>query len=188
MDKTLIEQTLAAEGSIRKTARALNTSFTNLRYWIAKHDVAVLERRLENKTERLCPRCKSVKPRCEFYRRQGIDGASSYCKPCTTGETIGRQRAFKRLCVEYKGSCCVRCSYNQCLGALEFHHRDPTQKDFHIAGLKGYTMSQTVKDELDKCDLVCANCHRELHEQMNRDEDGAPGGILTHTKSRSKRE
>ena len=50
--------------------------------------------------------------------------------------------------------------------ALEFHHLDPSQKDFGISS-KGYTRSwDKVKEELDKCILVCSNCHREIHSGL----------------------
>ena len=72
---------------------------------------------------------------------------------------------IKVKAVEYKGGCCEKCGYNKYVGALEFHHLDPTQKDFAI-GSKGYTRSwEKVKKELDKCILVCANCHREIHSE-----------------------
>ena len=46
---------------------------------------------------------------------------------------------------------------------LEFHHLNPDEKDFGI-GTKGYTRSIEInKQEVDKCILVCANCHREIH-------------------------
>mgnify|MGYP003431129005 FL=1 len=49
---------------------------------------------------------------------------------------------------------------------MEFHHLDPEQKDFGIAA-KGYTRSwEKVKEELDKCIMVCANCHREIHDGL----------------------
>ena len=55
------------------------------------------------------------------------------------------------------------CGYNRCPGALEFHHMDPTKKDFSIS-VDGMTRAWSkVKDELEKCVLVCANCHREIH-------------------------
>lgn len=67
------------------------------------------------------------------------------------------------MSVAYKGNQCQCCGYNACLDALEFHHFDSSQKDFSIAA-KGYTRSwDKVKTELDKCVLVCANCHREIH-------------------------
>lgn len=51
---------------------------------------------------------------------------------------------------------------------MEFHHRDPYEKDFTIAQLRytSFDKNPAVKQELDKCDLVCANCHREIHEKM----------------------
>ena len=67
------------------------------------------------------------------------------------------------MTVSYKGGRCVICGYDRCIEALEFHHLDPTQKDFGISS-KGYTRSWgKVKEEADKCVLLCANCHREVH-------------------------
>ena len=57
---------------------------------------------------------------------------------------------------------CVRCPYDRSLAALDFHHRDPTQKSFAV--LTGtHTLEERIA-EAKKCDLLCANCHRELHE------------------------
>jgi hypothetical protein len=88
------------------------------------------------------------------------------CCKCQT-EAVKRCRAnLKERAVEYKGGCCERCGYNKCIQALEFHHIDPTQKDFAI-GFKGHTRSFTkVKLEIDKCLLLCANCHREEHSSI----------------------
>ena len=78
-----------------------------------------------------------------------------------------RRRKLKQIAVEYKGGQCSRCGYNKNIAAMDFHHRDPTQKDFGIA-CNGNTMSWAkMKVELDKCDLVCANCHREIHSELD---------------------
>lgn len=75
-----------------------------------------------------------------------------------------RKRTKQRL-VEYKGGCCEICGYNKCMGALDFHHKNPKEKDF---GIGGVTKSfDKLKNEVDKCILVCANCHREIHEKMD---------------------
>lgn len=67
------------------------------------------------------------------------------------------------MAIEYLGGKCETCGYDKCVAALEFHHKDPKEKDFAI-GVKGYTRGwETVKRELNKCILVCSNCHRELH-------------------------
>ena len=73
-----------------------------------------------------------------------------------------RRRELKRRAVEYKGGACICCGYHQHVGVLDFHHIDPTTKEFGISG-KGMTRSwEKIKTELDKCILVCANCHREI--------------------------
>ena len=75
----------------------------------------------------------------------------------------GRRKKVRQMSVEYKGGKCQRCGYDRCIEALEFHHTDPTKKDFSISQ-KGYTRSwERVRNELDKCIMLCANCHRELH-------------------------
>ena len=70
------------------------------------------------------------------------------------------------MAVEYKGGKCERCGYSRCIEAFDFHHADPAKKDFGISN-KGYTRSwKRVKSELDKCIMLCANCHREIHAKL----------------------
>lgn len=69
----------------------------------------------------------------------------------------------KQKAVTYLGGKCNRCGYNKSLAALDFHHKDPNKKDWMPSRLMSYKWD-IIKDELDKCELVCANCHRELHE------------------------
>jgi 5-methylcytosine-specific restriction endonuclease McrA len=77
-----------------------------------------------------------------------------------------RRKKIRTKAVEHKGGCCKECGYSKCIDALEFHHIDPDQKDFTISS-KGYTRSwEKVKSELDKCIILCANCHRELHAKL----------------------
>lgn len=99
----------------------------------------------------------------EFVLRS--DGAYR-CKKCATEAVQRRRDKTKELLVEYKGGKCEICGYDRCIGALEFHHINPEEKEFGI-GQKGYTRSmEKNKAEADKCILVCANCHREIHEGL----------------------
>lgn len=67
--------------------------------------------------------------------------------------------------VKYKGGSCKICNYSICINALEFHHLDPNEKDFSFSqGIKSW---ERVKIELDKCVLLCANCHREVHAGLH---------------------
>ncbi|MFA6588570.1 MAG: HNH endonuclease signature motif containing protein [Patescibacteria group bacterium] len=80
-------------------------------------------------------------------------------------EAVKKRRIkVRNLARELKGSKCEICGYAKCQEALEFHHIH--EKKFGISE-KGYTRSwQKVKNELDKCQLVCANCHREIHSKL----------------------
>lgn len=55
------------------------------------------------------------------------------------------------------------CGYCRCQNALDFHHRNPEVKSFGLS-VRGLTRSwEKIKKEIDKCVLICANCHREVH-------------------------
>lgn len=69
--------------------------------------------------------------------------------------------------VEYKGGACQLCGYARSLRALDFHHVDPTTKQFSIAGSHNRSWD-SLRAELDKCLLVCSNCHGELEGGFRR--------------------
>ena len=70
---------------------------------------------------------------------------------------------------EQRGGKCERCGYNKCIKALEFHHLDPSQKDFTISN-DHFKLVEAIL-ESKKCILICANCHRELHDNLWKIED-----------------
>ena len=79
-----------------------------------------------------------------------------------------RRKKIKELAVDYKGGKCQICKYSKCIGALELHHIQSDKKSFGI-GDKGYTRSwEKVRNELDKCVLLCANCHREVESGITQ--------------------
>lgn len=79
------------------------------------------------------------------------------------------------MAIIYKGGRCMICGYDRCHEALEFHHLDSNKKDFGVSQ-DGLTRSwERVRNELDKCILICANCHRELHVDLRSPEQKCPG-------------
>ena len=89
------------------------------------------------------------------------------CKKCRVEAVQKRRQILKLKAIEYKGGKCCICGYNKCMDALDFHHLNKSEKSFGVAE-KGYTRSwEKVKEELDKCILVCANCHREIHAGLH---------------------
>lgn len=75
----------------------------------------------------------------------------------------------KLKAIEYKGGKCIVCGYHKCPNALTFHHIDPSKKSFGISG--GTRSFEKLKSELDKCVLLCHNCHAELHAGLINLED-----------------
>ena len=98
---------------------------------------------------------------CQRCRRDKKLSAKNLCMSCFV--TISRQK-LKVKAVEYKGGHCQQCGYDRCVEALTFHHRAPNEKDFTISGW--YIRWERIKPELDKCDLLCHNCHIETHSHL----------------------
>lgn len=81
------------------------------------------------------------------------------------------RRRNKNIYLEYSGSFCKECGYDKCPASLTFHHRDSNIKDFSIGSIGNkfdsiYNLSEKIKNELDKCDVLCANCHVLKHTDV----------------------
>lgn len=62
------------------------------------------------------------------------------------------------------GGCCTVCGYNKNISALDFHHINSEQKSFPLDAKRlSNTNKNKLLEELDKCVLICSNCHREHH-------------------------
>lgn len=83
--------------------------------------------------------------------------------PITPKSGAQSRHMIKKWAVEYKNSKCEICGYDKCLEALDFHHENPEEKEFNLSDRNLILDWQEIKKELDKCRLVCANCHREIH-------------------------
>ena len=122
---------------------------------VKKHSTGILT--AKKPKEHRCRSCNETNPDA-FYTSKGN---GYYCKKCHNQKTY---KDCKLKIVEYMksrgGAKCQKCGYDNCIAALEFHHRDPTQKD--PKWIRGWSLPK-LKVELDKCDILCANCHRETH-------------------------
>lgn len=141
MEYTELKQLVDEGLSTRSIGERKGCSQSTVKYWLKKHNLKTKATLKEKETK-------------EEKRRKSVIAVSN------------RRRKVKLLALEYKGNKCSLCGYDKYVGALEFHHTDPNQKDYNLAK-KGYTFSwKRIKEELDKCILVCANCHREIHGNL----------------------
>lgn len=84
-----------------------------------------------------------------------------------------RRKALRAFIISQKTKC-LRCPEDH-PACLDFHHRDPSTKEFTVCELTDYSL-ETVKAEIAKCDVLCSNCHRKLHweEKLARPVGFAP--------------
>lgn len=99
----------------------------------------------------------------EYFYRKGTGHTKTKCNSCSVNN---RRAEYKRRSIAYKGGKCERCGYCKSPRALTFHHIDPKQKSFGLS-CSATKSWESVKAELDKCILLCANCHMEEHEKLD---------------------
>ena len=86
------------------------------------------------------------------------------CSKCSMEAVTKRRKLVKQTVVDERGGACERCGYNRYIGALQFHHLG--DKSFGLSE-GGCTMSlDKYREEADKCTLLCANCHAEIHSSV----------------------
>jgi 5-methylcytosine-specific restriction endonuclease McrA len=82
---------------------------------------------------------------------------------------INWRKRTKQKIIESMGKCCQICGYFKCEAALELHHLDPSIKEISFASIRANPVSaEKIKQELLNCILLCANCHREVHNKASQ--------------------
>ncbi len=155
---------LVLEGaSIRCMAAELDVGYSTIRYWL---------KRLGLETERSIRRQELDIARKGGLRRAYLQcpkhGHTAFferpdggfrCAKCTTTSVSERRRSVKRTLVAEAGGSCTLCGFDTHPAALQFHHRDPSKKAFHLSH-GGMTRGiGRTRAEARKCVLLCANCH-----------------------------
>lgn len=114
---------------------------------------------------KICTHCKEEKPITEFYKQKDRKSLASKCKKCHNEYCIQRWKQRKIDAVEYKGGKCIDCGLThpeKPAIIFDFHHLDPNKKDVDWGKLRLRSWDAILK-ELNKCVLLCGNCHRIRH-------------------------
>lgn len=116
---------------------------------------------------RHCNKCNRDLPKDKFGKNG--NGSRAICKDCQC-ERIKRGQRETRDYIQSLKKKCSKCGYDKCIEALEFHHRNPDEKEGVLSQYSRRTFSPAVKllidKEIKKCDILCANCHREEHSKQ----------------------
>lgn len=113
---------------------------------------------------KICSKCGKEKPLSD-YHKNGFDSHGNqkyrgYCKVCANNIEKARYRKKKQFIESLKESC-IKCGETRPY-VLDFHHMDKNQKDFTIGQIKKGSL-EILKSEIEKCVVLCSNCHREFH-------------------------
>lgn len=96
---------------------------------------------------------------------QRVDHGNSWkCNKCNRAAVRKSRNAKRDRVLALRGSKCQECGYDKCKDALHYHHLDPSHKDFQLD--KDTLTKKSVEEidrEVEKCVLLCANCHAEVH-------------------------
>jgi len=169
IERSVLEDMVARQMSVRDIARSLDRGYSTVRYWLRRYGLSTspawIRGRPEERPDQVCRVCRkhgltefvAVGPR-RYYR----------CGQCRVEGVAARRRRVKEILVSEAGGRCRLCGYDRFQGALEFHHVDPSKKEFMLS-LRGLTRSiDRLRAEAAKCVLLCATCHAEVE-----------GGIVT---------
>ena len=113
---------------------------------------------------KFCSKCNIDKPVSEFYKRDK-NSYNTYCKTCFNNYCSERWIQKKIAAIIHLGSKCNTCSISYPefpYVIFDFHHIEPTTKNFDWDKMKLQSHENLFK-ELNKCILLCANCHRIKH-------------------------
>ncbi len=114
----------------------------------------------------ICTKCNQDKDISQFYKQKDRKkGVYSRCKQCKDSESNLKRKLRREWAINYKGGKCVDCEQTYPLYVYDFHHLDPELKDIDWNKMR-LVKHETMVAELNKCVLLCSNCHRIRHHSQ----------------------
>lgn len=112
---------------------------------------------------KLCTSCNLILAIDNFLAKNKKNMyARGICRACLKIKSIQSKKNNKQKAINYLGGKCADCKNIFPIEVYDFHHNYPESKDFVISS-KLTSKFENLKKELDKCTLLCSNCHRLRH-------------------------
>lgn len=167
-----LEPLVESGATLKEMAEELERSMSTISYWLRR--LGLRRRRRRGPTpavprarveEAIAKGARTVAGNCKHHG-EGVfvieNSGRVRCRQCRMDRVSARRRKVKRILLEEAGGKCVVCGYDRCVGALHFHHRDRSSKEFSVSH-KGATLGiAKLRREARKCVPLCANCHAEV--------------------------
>jgi transposase-like protein len=163
IDRSLLQSLVERGMSVRQIAATADRSPATVRHWLRTYGMKTRPARYSLRDE---PKPSSLLRECSVHGwvvHARIGAAGRYrCSRCNGEAVSARRRRIKEILVAEAGGRCEVCGYSRYIGALQFHHLDPDEKSFSLSE-RGLARSlDRARAEVEKCALLCANCHAEV--------------------------
>ena len=157
INKDVLENLLNKGFGEDRICKELNVTYSEYRRCIKAYNLKSSHEKFDNskflKEVTLCIECNKRPTHVKF------------CRFCCD---IAKKNARKLYFVEKLGGKCSECGYKDCITALDFHHYDDN-KETGVAALFSYKDMKMIWKEVQKCKLLCSNCHRKFHKKQRSD-------------------
>jgi hypothetical protein len=168
-------ETLVGSGaSIAQIAESVGRSKAAVRHWLAKYGLrtagGIGRRSPDASREAREAGLTEVSLDCPRHGTAGhVRDSRGYfrCRRCRQEAVVRRRRRVKEILVAEAGGCCRLCGYDRCRAALQFHHLDPSAKQFGVAENGMARSIERLRAEVRKCVLLCSNCHAEVESGIS---------------------
>ncbi len=179
VDKEEFKQYILSGKTIKELQEIYNcsrTSITELKKKFGYVGLSPNSKKLDRESgEKICNSCNSLLPLSEYYTNgYTTTGKTKYKSKCKVCETLSIKDRFYNLIQEYldisgRTYSCSKCNYSNIFGSLDFHHTE-SNKEFEISSVsKNISQDRFIEEvvpELNKCIILCPNCHRLEHILM----------------------
>lgn len=160
MDQTILQTAIERGESLRQISKLCNTSQTNVRYWLKKFDLKLKRGPKGKKPKdfsfpRKCS-CGETDPK-KFYGNK-----TKVCAKCHGAYTLAKGQENRLYMLEKLGGHCINCGFDKFKSSLDIHHLDPNEKDVAFGTVR-YWKRDKIDKELEKCVILCRNCHSAYH-------------------------
>jgi transposase-like protein len=165
IDRDLLTAIVACGLPVRDMAEIMGRSPTTVRHWLGRYGLTTgPAQRRARVAEAAANGERDVELSCDRHgytrHTRRVDGYR--CTRCEAERVTAWRQRTKRILVVEAGGACVLCGYDRCIGALQFHHVDPSEKSFALSHGGLARSLRRAREEARKCVLLCANCHAEV--------------------------
>lgn len=161
MERSVLEPLVKQGLGLRPMAKLLGTSPTNVRYWVRKHGLNLKQKPFGQgyvalPTPYKCGRCGETDPEKFYGNKRRV------CGPCHNAYNLVQGQGKRLRAIKELGGRCIVCGFDRYPCSLDFHHKNRRFKDPNYRSMRGWSW-KNILIELEKCILLCKNCHAAIH-------------------------